>query len=220
MPDELRARISRLIASGIVSAERLCYSLLAPIWPAIELDFLLATSSRVAAIIQGGASFEDQAARQPQLEVARAARLLGMYYKRLDGKDLAASKEASDKQDRGRVFEDASQGVEWQMLGDCGAVAFSNVPEGPLPWQGKSLAPVSATGGRVIVLPRPHPLPPDAAVVESLVRAHAAPVVVIAPLRTVVAGLDQVPVFVGPDDMAALDSQVERNLLSSRLART
>jgi hypothetical protein len=96
MPQSLRTRIDHLAATGAASVEQLCYSLLSPVWRAIELEFILGCSSRVVSILAGGAPFEDHAVRLPELEVARAALLVGMCHRRLDSRDLAAGTNQAD----------------------------------------------------------------------------------------------------------------------------
>src|SRR5205823_5791530 len=78
MPADLRERAGRLINGGVVSAERLCYTLLSAVWSAAALDFLAACASpeRLASILKGGADVFDRPNRAPEMELTRAAALI------------------------------------------------------------------------------------------------------------------------------------------------
>ena len=91
MPDGLRARVAWAQSRLGISPERLCFMLLKPVWRDIELDFLLATSTRVASILTGGAAWERRADRQAEAEVCRSAVMAGMLYRRLNSTDLAGA---------------------------------------------------------------------------------------------------------------------------------
>jgi hypothetical protein len=148
MPDELRERVDAAVAQAHVSPERLCYTLMSQTWREIELDFMLAVSARSHSILTGGASVEDRGARQAEADVARAAVLLGMLYRRLDSKD-AATGDGSGL----RVLEDNRHGVSWRINPEAGAVEFTGVPHLPVPWLPQDSGLV-ARDGRLTVLPR------------------------------------------------------------------
>lgn len=215
MPPRLRARVDEVVAGGIMSPERLCYSLLSPIWPAVELEFLLRCSRRFPSILRGGADVGDRRARLAELEMARAALMAGTLFRRLDSKDTAGGRGL----DR-RVFEDSSQGVEWRVLDEFAAVEFSGLPDGPLPWQGGS-ARLEPKNGRILVVPRPHPLHADLEALTALTgMAQEVPVLLVAPrdadLRCLPPGSS---LLTCPDRLSDLDAQVERRFQSSRLVR-
>lgn len=211
MSDGLREVATETIESGIVSVERLCYSLLSPIWPAIELEFILRCSNRAASILEGGADVEDRDARLAELEVARAAAMVGTFYRRLDSKDGAGAGGAGTA----RIFEDTSHGVTWRVIGDHGAVEFSGVPAGPLPWLSEVDRGVDAERGRLVVLPRPHPIAEDLRTVAGL--GADAPALLAVP-QGAGATLDA-PFLVCPDRLSELDARVIRNLETSQLVR-
>jgi hypothetical protein len=211
MPDGLREAAGRAMESGLVSAERLCYSLLSPIWPAIELEFILRCSNRASSILEGGADVEDRSSRLAELEVARAAAIVGTLFRRLDGKDGAGGV----KDGAARLFEDSSHGVTWRVLGEYGAVEFSRVPEGPLPWQPAMPDALEASNGRVVVAPRPHPIAEDVRALASL--GGDAPVVLVIPRGT--ASPARAPFLTCPDRLSEIDARVVRNLETSQLVR-
>jgi hypothetical protein len=211
MPDGLHEIALQTIASGIVSAERLCYSLLSPVWPTVELEFILRCSNRAASILGGGADVEDRESRMAELEVARAAAMVGMLFRRLDSKDGAGG----GGDGVARVFEDTSHGVTWRVISDFGAVEFSGIPAGLIPWQTDGRGVEMDGGERLIVLPRPHPVVEDGRTLEAL--RPDAPTYVLAPRGS--AFPPDLPRLVCPDRLSDLDAQVVRNLETSQLAR-
>jgi hypothetical protein len=211
MPDGLREVAAQAIESGLVSAERLCYSLLSPIWPAIELEFILRCSSRAASILEGGAEVQDRPSRLAELEVTRAAAMVGTLLRRLDGKDGAGG----GPDGSARVFEDTSHGVTWRVLGDFSAVAFSGIPEGPLPWRPAGQGDLRASGGHLVVMPRPHPIAEDLRTLEEL--GSDAPAVLLIPRGA--ATQPETSFLECPDRLSELDARVVRNLETSQLVR-
>jgi len=210
MPAGLREVALQAINSGLVSAERLCYSLLSPIWPAIELEFILRCSNRAASILEGGADVEDRDARMAELEVARAAAMVGTLYRRLDSKDGVGG----GVDGTACVFEDTSHGVTWRVIGDHGAVEFSGVPASPMPWLPEGYAGMK-TSDRVVVLPRPHPIVSDLHALEEL--GGDASALLLVPQGTAVAL--ETPYLVCPDRLSDLDARVARNLEISQVVR-
>lgn len=132
MPVDLRERCRLLVSSGIVSTERLCYTLLAAVWSTVSLDFLAACASgeRLQSILTGGADVFDRPNRAAEMELTRAAVLLDTFIRRVNARDAAAS----DGDQAVRLFEDTTNGVEWRVHGDLGAVEAVNLPAGRLPW--------------------------------------------------------------------------------------
>ena len=118
MPPALRRRALHAEQVHGITPERLCFTLLSQTWREIELDFQLACSERAHSILTGGADWRDRSARQAEMEVARAAIMTGMLFRKLNTRDAAGSADGV------RVVEDASLGVEWQVHEDLGAVEF------------------------------------------------------------------------------------------------
>jgi hypothetical protein len=214
MPDELRERVDTAVMRGHSSPERLCYTLMSQTWREIELDFMLAVSARAHSILTGGASVEDRGARQAESDVARAAVMLGMFYRRLDSKDTATGDGSGL-----RVLEDNRHGVTWQVKPVEGAVEFGGVPHLPIPWlpPGSGLA---ARDGRLTVLPR-------AVATQELVAhvrrfaADGKDVVVVLPAdadRTILADAGIVALAC-PDRPGEIDLAVESRLTRARVAR-
>ena len=211
MPDGLREVAMQAIDSGLVSPERLCYSLLSPIWPAIELEFILRCSNRAASILEGGADVEDRDARLAELEVARAAAMVGTLYRRLDSIDGAGG----GGDGAARVFEDTSHGVTWRVIGDHGAVEFMGVPPGPIPWLADGEIGTEATNDRLVVVPRAHPIVDDVRTLDAL--GADGPALLVVPRGTAVPL--ETPVLVCTDRLSELDARVVRNLETSQLVR-
>ncbi len=216
MPDDLRARSYDLIDRGVISPERLCFTLMSAIWRAFELDYILATSSRVPSILEGGAPPEFRRARLAEVEVCRAALMTGMLLRRLDNADAAA--QAADGV---RVFEDGSVGVAWTIHEDLGAVAMTEVPEGRLPWAPRGREQLAMTSaGVLIVVPRALPTPFDCQLVQDLRTEHpAATVALLIPSDMLDTVSAEVPVLLCPDRLGELDVEIERNLGKSRTGR-
>src|SRR5437588_445093 len=116
-PGARPSRTTHHLTGWYSSPERPCYPLMSQNWREIELDFMLAVSARAHSILTGGASVEDRGARQAESDVARAAVMLGMFYRRLDSKDTATGDGAGL-----RVLEDNRHGVTWQVKPAEGAV--------------------------------------------------------------------------------------------------
>jgi len=214
MPAELRERVDAAVAQAHSSPERLCYTLMSQTWREIELDFMLAVSARAHSILAGGASVEDRGARQAESDVARAAVIVGMFYRRLDSKDTATGDGSGL-----RVLEDNRHGVTWQVKPVEGAVEFGGVPRVPVPWlpPGSGL---TARDGRLTVLPR--------AVATAEVVAHVREfevegkdVVVVLPAdadRAILVDAGVV-VLTCPDRLGEIDLTVESRLTRARVAR-
>lgn len=212
MPSELWSRVVDIIDRGVISPERLCYSLLAPVWPAIELDYLLATSSRVSSILQGGASFDLRRARLAELESSRAAHMLGMLFRRLDNKDGAVG-------EAGRVFEDTRAGVEWTIDSEKGVVTFT-CTAGNAPWIASPRAPVTiGENGVLHVIPRALPVPTDHELVAHLKENSPDSAALLVPAdmaNTIPAGI---PILLCPDRLGEVDVAIEKKFQSSRVGR-
>ena len=212
MTDGLRDAAQEAMRLGLVSAERLCFSLLSPIWPAIELEFILRCSPRAGTILEGGTDVEQRDARLAELEIARAATMAGTLLRRINSKDGAGG---TGDPHAVRVFEDSSYGVTWRVIGDYAAVELEGLPPGPIPWQPPGAPAVEPVGSRLIVLPRPHPMVDDREALEA-VRSDV-PAVLVIP-RGAHAPADE-PFLICPDRLSEIDARVDRNLHTSRVIR-
>ena len=214
MPEDLRERVGKAIDSYGVSPERLCFTLLAPVWRDIELDYLLATSSRVVAILEGGSSWEARSARQAETEVCRAAVMAGMLHRRLNATDAAGAEEEA------RVVEDRRAGVEWRVRDDVGAVQFSGLtPGGILPWSpGRQIE-----GSELAVFPRSFVTDAvvDAAMNANVTRATGdVPRALVVPRDTTLPTLPpDLLVLTCPDRRPDIEKTIEGKLLTARISR-
>jgi hypothetical protein len=217
MPSKLAARVHKAVDGGIATPERLCFTLLAQVWREIELDFMLAVSDRTGSIISGGANWKHRVARQAESEVARAALVIGMLYRRLDSLDNAGS--TTDA----RVTEDNRVGVRWDVLPDVGAIEFSRLRPEPLPWldtlsQGRAKL---FTDDALTVLPR-SAVSREAVETAQQIGGERSVAIVIprdgagdaATLAAQGIGLLRCP-----DRLGELDQEIERKLLAARIAR-
>ena len=216
MPQELGTRALDLMDRGLIAPERLFFTLLSPVWSAIELDYLLATSSRATSILEGGADPTLRRARLAELEVARAASMVGVFFRRLDNEDKAGRLD-----EEARVFEDSRQGITWSIDEEKGVVAFSGVPAGTAAWSPPSQPLEVSCHGLLLVVPRALPIGDDFQLVRSLQgefsQAMVALVVPADMCDTVPTGL---PFLRYPDRLSDLDMEIERRLLSSRVGRS
>ena len=211
MPDGLRSRVNDAIHRRGITPERLCFTLLSQTWREIELDFMLACSDRTGSILGGGADWRERTARQAEMDVTRTALMAGMLFRRLNGHDPAGT--AGDV----RVVEDASVGVEWNVLEELGAVHYVGTNKGsPVPWM---QGPVQLLGTELIVFFRSQLSDTVAARVNEM-HAGGTPVAVAVPLDVEIHH-DRLsaPILRCPDRMADLDKQAEEKLLTSRISR-
>jgi hypothetical protein len=211
MPVELAKRVRSAVERGAASPERFCFTLLSQVWREIELDFMLAVSDRTGSILQGGADWTCRAERQAETQIARAALITGMLYRRLDSTDVAASTET-------RVLEDNRAGVRWSVVPDVGAVIFEQVPAGPLPWRTRET--VLGVGDRLVVLPRGTVTEQDLAIAAALRTTGVVAIAVPADADLTGLDLSGVQVLRCPDRLGQLDQAIEANLLRARVARS
>jgi hypothetical protein len=212
MPTSLRDRVELLVADGIVSPERLCFTLMAALWSPLELEFLLATSTRASSILAGGADFRARPARMAESDVCRSARLAGTLFRRLDNVDTAG------RHGEVRVFEDTTVGVTWQVLADPAVLVLSDVPDGLLPWQPDG-AVAEASGGTLIVMSRANPSKGDVRVLSDLAAHSGLPAVLVVPADRSDVVDCSMPVLVCPQRLSEIDASIERDLLKSRVSR-
>jgi hypothetical protein len=212
MPAELATRVRAVTERGEQSVERLCYVLLSGIWKPIELDFLLATSPRWRTILHGGSDVLNRSARQAETAVARAAAMTGTLFARL----LLAPELAGEADSA----EDERLAVDWRIIGEAGAVLFTGVTAGLLPWQRGSSVNLE-DGQPLLVLVRPVPGPGDRELTAELARAEGAAAATLeAPDAPVVHPGGDIAQLVYPDRLQVLDRQIERRLLSCRVGRS
>ena len=206
MPAGLRQRVDIATNTFGLAPERICFTLLAQIWREIELDFILATSDRAGSILEGGALWEDRPARKAESDIARAALMAGMFFRRLNGHDSAAADNDV------RVIEDRGAGIEWSIDDRNATVTFSNLSGGDIPW-------VSGLGGHTSLTVAPRVYPSHGELSE-LALESGTPLGIIVPRD---ASLPEVPagVFVlrCPDRLAEIDKTIEQKLSKLRMSR-
>lgn len=217
IPEDLRRRVEDITDRGTISPERICFTLLASVWPDIELDYLLATSSRVDFILEGGAPFECHGERLAEQEVSRAALMAGMLFRCLDTADPA-----NDPENSVRGFSDNRHGVSWKIDGYHGAVSLMSVPAGKLTWRSSGRKEIALNwGDTLVIVPRGFPTPDDVELVKYLSRGSDKIVAaLLLPADMVNVVPDNIPVLVCPDRLSALDSAIEAKLLRLRLGRS
>lgn len=215
MPDELRYRCAVMIDRGIITPERLCFTLMSGTWEAIELAYILATSPRSESILRGGAEFWQRRDCLAESEICRAALMTGMLFRRLSSQDTASGGTKGV-----RVFEDASSQIDFTVFEKEGAVAYKGF-SGILPWLSLySSVPALNKGKSLIVVPRGLPTPEDIRLVHELTDHHEESVVT---LLTTSDSEDFLPadilVMRCPDRVRELDEQIERKNVTMRIVR-
>lgn len=213
MTGDLPARCADAIDRGMIAPERLCYTLMANLWSADELDYILATSPRAASILTGGAAVEDRAARLAEFETCRAALMVGMAIRRIESTDSAGG-----GSEPVRIFEDSRAPVRSHVIEGVGAVFISSLVAG-VPWLRGGEARGDPANG-LIVVPRGLPLPADLDRVAELKEAH--PEITVA-LLVPADMADLLPghqaIMACPDRLAQLDASIERKLVALDLGR-
>lgn len=214
MPPDLRSRFEELVETRGVPPERVCFSLLAQVWREIELDLILATTSRAPSILEGGADWTDRPARQAESEVCRAAVMLGMLFRRLDSTDAAGDDGVA------RVIEDRKRGIEWAVDAERGGVWLTGLdPDEELPWtRGRQ----GATS--LFVLPRTMPTDQVLTMVAEMemeIGSNDATAVALLLPADVPApsSVGDLLVLRCPDRAADIDKAIEAKLLASRISR-
>ena len=211
MPDELRMRCEELFDQGILSPERLCFTLMAGVWTAIELEYILSISSRAGTILRGGSADPTDSGAAAEMEVCRAALLVGMLQRHVDGQDAASGPT------RVRVFEDGQQRISWNVLASVGAVVIEGAPNA-MPWN-LSVAD-SRRADAMICIPRGLPIPPDLELLCELQEQYPEAVVaLLVPADMADALPEGAPVMRCPDRLADLDADIERRLAGLRVGR-
>jgi hypothetical protein len=208
MPGTLRARVDDAVQHRGIAPERLCFLLLSQVWREIEMDYLLAVSSRAASILAGGARWTERLARQAESEVCRGAVTAGMLYRRLNSTDAAAAGSAL------RVVEDRDKGIGWEIHPGDAAVSLAGLAlTDRVPWTS------GLTGVETLtVFPRTS-ITADVVsqVADADVPGNRA-FLVPADVPTPMSGLP-FPVLRCPDRLADIDKNIEERLLTSRISR-
>lgn len=209
MPFDLKHRVEEAVSAGMVTPESLCFSLLAPVWRDIELDFILATSGRVASILSGGAEWTDRSARQAETEVCRAAVMLGMLFRRLNATDTAAADGSA------RLVEDVKVGVEWTILPRLGAVRFTQLQaDCEVPWTRRRLVVNDALTvfARAFVS--------EEVIAQALSETEAGLTALVVPNGAVTPSVpDPIVLMRCPDRLMDIDKTIESKLLQGRVSR-
>lgn len=207
MPGGLRDRVHTAVQRRGITPERICFLLLSQVWREIEMDFVLASTSRARSILDGGSPWTDRASRQAESEVCRAAAAAGMLFRRLNSTDAAA--DAGEV----RVIEDRTKGIAWTVDDSEAAVTFTGLdPDEPVPWT-RGVAGVP----ELTVYPRT--AASDAsldAVRRSGLPGHKA---LLVPADVPVPADGGVTVLRCPERLADLDKSIEERLLKSRISR-
>lgn len=210
MPAELRARVDEAISHDGLLPERVCFTLLSQIWREIELDVILATSDRAGKILDGGSAWTHRLNRCAEMETTRAALMIGMLFRRLNG----AGPDAVASQDEG-VIEDATNGIEWSVDSRTGGVLFSGIDGQALPWTRASPA---STPSEIRVVPCSTNSDAIAAFVKS--GAQAAPTAVVVPLDlNFTHDIGDGVLLRCPARIADLDAEIDAKMLTARISR-
>jgi hypothetical protein len=183
--------------------------LLKPVWRDIELDYLLATSDRVNSILKGGAKWEERSKRQAESEVCRGAVLAGMLYRRLNATDGAGI------DGEVRVIEASTVGVQWECLDDLGAVRFTSMDSGAVPWLRGTTVDL---GESLLVFPRV--LVTDQLLETARSYAQDEPTALVVPQDLEIPAIpDGVMLLRCPDRLPDIDKTIEQKLLDTRTSR-
>lgn len=214
MPESLSMRCSTMLDRGLITPERLCYTLMSGVWSALELDYMFATSRRVTSILSGGNAPEQRLERLVENETCRAALMAGTLLRRLAlSEDLIAGSKAI------RLFEDAAKPIEWIVLEEHGAVVLHG-SVGSLPWWRGQSSPVLDQDQTLIIVPRGLPYPTDCETLEDLgEKFPSAVVALLCPSDIAQVVPASYPMLIFPDRLTDLDVQIERRLLAMRLVR-
>jgi hypothetical protein len=209
VPDILKQRMHFFARAGLATTEQLCYQLLSPVWSAIELDYLLATTESAASILRGGTEGLDAPERRVELDACRAAALIGTLYRRLISTDPRGRSTSADISDV-EQFDDARTAVTWTVLPEGGAVRFDGFTDA-VPWlQGRGLSP-----SPLIVCPRTHILPAAYDERDEWIEQHGAIYLVSADCAPRPLGRS----IACPDTMDTIDKSIVERLDRARMVR-
>ncbi|MFF2300276.1 hypothetical protein [Arthrobacter sp. NPDC058127] len=209
MPAALRSRVDDAVLHQGIPPERMCFLLLSQVWREIEMDYLLATSSRTPSILSGGAEWTSRLARQAESEICRSAVTIGMLFRRLNSTD-----DAADDKSVVRVVEDRTKGIEWAIHPDEAAVSFVGIdPTDSVPWTFGVRGVETLT-----VFPRTAISPEALAEIDSSDLPGHKVLLVPADAPTPPQRLSGI-VLRCPDRLADIDKSIEDRLLKSRISR-
>lgn len=215
MSEALRYHAFEAFDAGRISPERLCYALMAGIWSDIELTFLLGTTLRATAILEGGSDPGDRFARSAEAESCRAAIMAGTLLNRLQNTAEAQESDAVE------VDEDASLKTTWAIRPELAAVAFGTHPGQSIPWI-PSAAPSGLADDRqaFVVLPRPMPNPADADLLDQMqAEQPEATVYLLVPEGTDMSAFHGIPFLRCPQTLDILDQVIRKRLDTMRISR-
>lgn len=120
----LRESLQRIAEAGLLTPERACYSMLAGVWAAAGLDYLIRTAPLVAErVLRGGSSPLDWQAHRIELRLARRAFLVERLV-------VATGRSADDD-----TFEDSPHQLRWHVNGNSEGIVVSDVSTKPA-WVG------------------------------------------------------------------------------------
>lgn len=212
IPDDLRMQTAAYFDRGLLSPERICFTLLASVWSALELDYLLATSARALSILEGGAPPAHRCARLAESESCRAALMLGMLHRRLTALDGAGSSSGV------RVFEDSREMMAWTVLDDIGAL-FLDIDPLKLPWRsGAHAFNPSSRAQTTIIMPRALPTPMDLNQLEACAAENPdVQVLLLIPVDMAELIPKDIPLLICPERLGELDTAIERKLNAARV---
>ncbi|MCB1469856.1 MAG: hypothetical protein KDK08_22525 [Rhizobiaceae bacterium] len=215
MSEELRYHAFSAFDAGRISPERLCYALMAGVWGDIELTFLLGTTSRAAAILDGGSDPVDRLARSAEAESCRAAVMVGTLLSRLHNMSEAQGADTVE------IIEDSRREVIWATRPELAAVAFGARPGRSIPWvHPGSLSRLAEHHEAIVVLPRPMPQRTDADLLDQIQREQQeAAVFLLVPEGVEMNAFDGVPYMTCPQTLDILDQIVRTRLDTMRIAR-
>jgi hypothetical protein len=214
MPHDLRSRVDFATTNEGIAPERLYYSLMTGTWHPIELDFMLATSTRTASIISGGADWDARSDRQAETEICRAGLMASMLYNRLNNRDSAGSVGA-------RLLEDDRRDIQWHIDEDSASIHFANIDgTADLPWLHQWPDHVPRMNSSLRIFPRSLVTESAVEAVRGTMATSTSALLVPKDIQDI--GLripSDVPVLRCPDRLADLDKAIEAKLLTSRIAR-
>ena len=188
----LQDGLRRMADAGLLSPERACYSLLAGLWSASGLDYLIRVAPRVAErVLRGGSSPLAWASHRTELRLARRAFLTECVVK-------ATGRSASDG-----IFEDSPHRLRWRVDAATAGVVISDACSTPA-WAG-----ANHLGDCDVILPRDvvdasDELPPKA--------------LLLLPVDAVAPGVST-PILRAPWTLADIDREVQGRMNALAMVR-
>jgi hypothetical protein len=212
MSDELRLHANKVLDTGRISPERLCYALMAGVWRDIELAYLFSTSGRATTILEGGSDPSDRIARSCEAESCRSAVMLGLLLARIEQPGGGPGSVSLN------LIEDNRKSTSWAIDPDLGAVTFPLASGTAIPWRDD----LQLTGSQEVFLVLVRAIP-DHRDVELAIRLCAekpeALICLLVPEDADVTGLSDIPILRCPQSLGLLDQAVRRKLDTMRNSR-